>query len=161
MTPDQVPQLLRDLQVAAATAAAAPANAMTETMLRQVRVELNLTHHAPGMFWRATRGRPPAFASGHLVASLFNTRTYQPYRATSVAGDTAVYAAIQEFGGWTEPTRHKFMHWVNTGGAWYMRHVNIPEHPYFRPALEKIIADGSLQRSAIDAFKRQMPPWTR
>ncbi len=113
------------------------------------------------MFWRAPPGRPPAFASGHLVASMYRTTTFNPVRATSIAGDTAIYAAIQEFGGWTEPTRHKFMHWVNTGGSWFMKHVDIPEHPYFRPALRTIIADGSLQRSAIDAFKRRMPPFVR
>jgi phage gpG-like protein len=71
---------------------------------------------------------------------------------TAMVGVTAVYAAIQEFGGKTWPNHSKFMHWVNSGGSWYMKEVTIPPHPYFRPTVDRMVRNGDLTREAKSAF---------
>jgi phage gpG-like protein len=161
MTPEELPAFLRGLQGTVADAAAPAANSMAATVAWQARINLNLAAHAPGIFWKAPEGRPPARASGNLAASMITIPSYSRVRATSVVGNTAIYAAIQEFGGWTEPTRHKFMHWTNDQGRWYLPHVDIPEHSYIRVATERTILDGSLQRSAMSSFISHMSPVIR
>jgi hypothetical protein len=161
VTPDEVPAFLRTLQGAAMNAASPAANAMGERMEREVHFQLKLAAHPPGQFYRAPREASPAFASGHLDTSMFHTTAFSRVRATSVVGNTAIYAAVQEFGAIQWPSNHKFMHWRNTGGEFWMRRVTIPEHPYFKPALKRIISNGSLRESALDAFKRSMPPFIR
>ncbi|HEX4178489.1 MAG TPA: hypothetical protein VHY57_08630, partial [Rhizomicrobium sp.] len=81
-------------------------------------------------------------------------------RASALVGATAVYAGIQEFGGWTWGN-HGMMHWHNSAGEWFMRRVYVPEHPYMRPAAEGVIRDGSLQRSAILAFEKHVAMFLR
>ena len=44
------------------------------------------------------------------------------------------------------------MHWVNSGGSWYAKRVKIPPRPYLKPALDDCIANGSLVKSAMEAF---------
>lgn len=161
MDPDALPAFLETLQGQVATAASPAANAMAEVTEREVQLNLHRQSHAPGVFHRAIPGQPPARASGHLAQSMFIRSAIGNIRATAIMGNTAVYAGIQEFGGWTEPTRHLFMKWTNTGGTWYMPHVDIPEHPYIKPAVERTIADGSMQRSAISAFMARMSPLIR
>ena len=131
---------------------------MGQTMQAQVQRELKLTAHPPGIFWKAAPGRPPAYASGNLSRQTFATRASGEIRATSTVGNTAIYSALQEFGGATWPNRSAYMHWVNDRGAWFKKRVTVPEHPYFRPALDVVIADGSLQGSAMEAFEARMSP---
>ena len=63
-----------------------------------------------------------------------------------------IYAATQERGGIHQARHAKYMHWVNTGGAWFKKRVDIPARPYMEPALREVIEDGSLTASAIEAF---------
>jgi phage gpG-like protein len=158
VTPEENAAFLAAVRDLAASAAAPVATAMGKTMKDQVQRELKLTAHPPGVFWKAAEGRPPAFASGNLFAQTFYTPAAGEVRATSLVGNTAIYASIQEFGGSTWPSRSAYMHWVNSRGSWYKKLVTIPEHPYFRPALEKIISDGSLQAAAMEAFAEHMAP---
>ena len=158
MTPGELPGLFARISDLAASAAAPAATMMGRTMEGQVRRELSLVGHPPGIFWKAVEGRPPAFASGNLYSQMFATPAYGAVRATSTVGNTAVYSALQEFGGETWPNRSAYMHWVNDRGAWFMKRVTVPRHPYFEPALEKIIANGTLQGGAMEAFEARMSP---
>ena len=158
MTPGELPAFLAGVRDLAASAAAPAATMMGRTMEGQVRRELSLVGHPPGIFWKAVEGRPPAFASGGLYSQMFATSAYGSIRATSTVGNTSVYAGIQEFGGRTWPNRSAYMHWVNDRGAWYKKLVTIPEHPYFAPALRMIIANGTLQGGAMEAFEARMSP---
>ncbi len=144
-----LPDYLRSLRDAVAKAINPADGAMAEAFRdRVVNVTLRETVHAPGEFWKAAPHRPPAYASGGLARSVILTRDG---RKASV-GVYARYAALQEFGGVTWPSNHRYMHWVNTGGAWYKERVRVPEHPYFRPTLDAMVRDGMLSRSAADAF---------
>jgi phage gpG-like protein len=156
-----LPAYLETLQKAAASAAAPAANAMAHGVQdRIVNVTLRETAHPPYTFYRATRGRPPAYASGNLARSVVMTSAYGAIRATASVGSHLVYSAIQEWGGWTEPNNSPFMHWRNPR-PWWMKRVTIPEHPYFRPSVEACIRDGSLTRSAMDAFYARVSPLFR
>lgn len=150
---------LRTLQSVAAQAAAPAATAMGEKMQDEVRWELHLISHPPGMFWKATAGRPPAYASGALSRSVGVTPGSGLVRASALVGVYAVYARIQEEGGYTWPSRSRFMKWTNSRGTWYKKRVEIPAHPYFRPALERGVSSGSLSRAARDAFWSRLSPF--
>jgi len=166
---NDLPAYLESLKKAAATAAAPAANAMADAVRHQVQnVALKQVAHAPGMFWKAAPMRPPAYASGVLSRSVrmipasgslsFGTNTARGVASVSVG---AKYAAIQEFGGDTWPSRGRYMHWVNTGGEWYMTRVTIPPHPYFRPTVDRMIRNGDLSRAAYQAFWVRVLPFMR
>lgn len=162
MSPEENEQFLKGLAAQVASAAGPAVNAMAETFKRQVvNVELQEEFHPPGMFWRQVVGHPPAYASGALARSVrVNSAKSPGPQSEASVGAYARYAAIQEWGGETWGT-HGLMHWVNSGGSWYMPHVTIPQHPYFRPALKVVVNDGSLRRSAVEAFKARMSPYLR
>jgi phage gpG-like protein len=146
-----LPAYLRALQDAAAKAAAPAADAMAGTVRDRVaNVTLRQTAHPPGMFWKAARGRPPAYASGNLARSILTTPASGLVRATASAGAYAQYAAVQEWGG--HMRGRPLMHWVNSRGPWWMRSVTVPEHPFFEPTVSHLIATGELSRAARDAF---------
>ncbi len=162
MTPEGNTAFLAGLAGNVASAAGPVATAMADTFQRRVTtVELKQQFHPPRMFWRQAVGHPPAYASGALARSVKRGRTISKgTQAEASVGAYARYAAIQEFGGDTWGNKG-MMHWVNTGGSWYFRRVHVPEHPYFRPALEAVISNGSLQRSAVSAFMARMSPYVR
>ena len=81
------------------------------------------------------------------------------FTGTAVVYVGAKYAAIQEFGGKTWPTHHKYMHWVNSGGFWYKKEVTIPPHPYFRPTVDRMVRNGDLTREAKVAFWARVLPY--
>lgn len=148
-----LPNYLRSLQDGVAKAVIPAADKMAAGFRDRVSQDtLRRTEHAPGMFWRAVRGQPPAYASGRLARSFVTIPASTRIRATARVGNTAVYASIQEFGGATWPRTGEYMHWVNTRGPWWKRHVDIPEHPYFRPTVDEMIRDGSLRRLAASGF---------
>jgi phage gpG-like protein len=162
MTPEENVAFLGLLSGTVAGSASDIADGMAGVFQSRVQWEtLRETSHGVGEFWKATRDRPPAYASGNLARSIVRTAAFGGIRASATVGATAKYAAIQEYGGWTWPSNHKFMHWVNSGGSWFMKTVYIPEHPYMRPTVEAVIRDGSLQRAAIDAFMEHMFPLVR
>jgi hypothetical protein len=152
--------LLRGIMSAAAYAAPYEANVMAETFRRQVvDVTLRQSAHAPGEFYKQVEGQPPAYASGALANSVQRIPAFgRRVTATSYVAAYARYAALQEWGGDTWPNNHRFMHWVNTGGSWYMPIVTIPEHPFFQPSLKRIIANGDLQKNVMAAFMSRVGP---
>lgn len=154
-----LPEYLRLLQRAAGAAMQPVDDAMASAFAERVRNEtLRETSHAPGLFWRAQRGRPPAYAAGNLARSVRAQKAVQtgPAYAHASVGAWAIYAGVQEFGkkGIT-PVRSDYMHWVNSRGPWWKKRVTVPEHPYFRPTVEAMIRDGSFSRLASSSF------WTR
>lgn len=163
MTPEENEAFLRGLAGQAANAATPVANGLADVFRnRVVNIELKEEFHPPGMFWRQVVNHPPAYASGALARSVlpsYAKPTGTGYAESSV-GAYAKYAAIQEMGGETWGN-HGYMHWVNSGGPWWMKHVYVPQHPYFRPALQAVIRDGSLSRSAVSSFMAKMSPYVR
>jgi phage gpG-like protein len=161
VTPEENVALWESLLATVASSAPDIADGMAKTFQARIQnVTLRESAHAPGQFYRAPRGHPPAYASGTLARSIIRRPAFGGVRATGSVGATAVYAAIQEFGGYTWGN-HGLMHWRNSAGEWFMNDVYVPEHPYFRPTVEATIRDGSLQRSAIVAFEAHMSPLIR
>lgn len=150
-----LPAYLENLKDAAGRAMPEAAGRMAESFEKRMKDDtLMETVHSKGMFWRATAGRPPAYAGGGLRGSVYATpgSSYTSSRASASVGATAVYAALQEWGGRTWPNRGRYMKWTNTGGTWRKRIVTVPEHPYFRTTRDRMVADGSLTRAASYAF---------
>lgn len=157
MTPNEDLKYFKSLQTAVSRSPKSIAKTMADTFTKRVRNDtLKQSFHPPGAFYRAPIGRPPAYASGALSRSV--------RASAAVGGATFAYAnvnvysqygALQEWGGFTWGN-HGLMRWTNDAGKWFMNDVRIPEHPYMRPTLEAVIRDGSLQRSAIDSFLRNI-----
>lgn len=146
---------LKYLQRLVASAAPGEANAMAKTFQdRVVNVTLQERFHPPRIFYKAPPGRPPAYASGNLAASIRMTPAFTSVRASSSVYATAVYAALQEFGGQTWPSRYRFMHWRNNRGPWWKKRVTVPEHPYMRPTVDELARTGELTRAAMDSFMK-------
>ena len=159
MTPGELPGFFAGVKDLAASAAAPAATMMGRTMEGQTRRELSRhSHPGPGVFFKAVQGDTPAFVTGGLYSQMFYTPAHGAIRATSTVANSAVYAGIQEFGGRTWPNRSAYMKWKNDRGTWWKKLVNVPEHPYFVPALEVIIANGTLQGGAMEAFMARMSP---
>jgi phage gpG-like protein len=147
---------LKSLQGDAAKAAAPAATAMANGFQdRLSNVTLKKSGHAPYTFYRAVRGEPPAYATGRLARSFKVSPAHGDIRASASVGSNLRYAAIQEWGGWTEPRRALFMHWRNPR-AWYFKHVDIPAHPYMRPTVDDMFHDGTFSRLASKAFEQQI-----
>lgn len=119
------------------------------------RVTLRRTFSAPGQFGTpAPVGGPPAWRTGHLAESVTSWPGAQSgMRATWHAGPHTVYAAVQQFGRHIYARRFKYMHWTNDGGEWWKKHVYVPARPYADVALDEVVADGSLLRSAALTFR--------
>jgi hypothetical protein len=162
VTPEENVKYWETLLGTAAKAASDVSSAMAKTMQERVQnVELRKISHSPGMFWKAFPGQPPAYVTGNLARSIQHTVAL-PFGTVAISSvfTDSIYGGIQEFGGYTWGN-HGMMHWRNSRGSWWMKSVLVPEHPYFRPALEAITRDGSLQGSAISAFMKHMSPIIR
>jgi phage gpG-like protein len=157
MDPSELHEYLGAYRAAAAKTAPGVANAIADQMENAVQYVLHSHSHAPGLFYKAEAGDSPSYVTGRLAKSINHTPASGEIRATSTVYASAVYAGIQEFGGWTWGNRG-MMKWHNSGGRWFMNRVFVPEHPYFRPALERSIRDGSLSRAGVVSFARQMAP---
>jgi hypothetical protein len=140
--------------------AAAAANAMAEYLADRIAYDtLQRQRHAPGAYFKAAPGAPPASASGNLARSTYWTPSpaSRGLRASAYVGNSAKYANLLEFGGCVlRPTSGKVMHWSDSGGSWYHARLpasgNFPAHPFIQPTIAEAIADGSLRRVFIDAF---------
>jgi phage gpG-like protein len=155
-----LPAYLKALQDAAGAAAAPVADAMADRVQERVQGLLRQVTHPPYTFWKAVADRPPAYATGNLAKSIVTTPAFGAVRATASVGSHLRYSAIQEWGGWTEPNNGPYMHWRNPR-PWWKKRVTIPEHPYFRPAVEQCIRDGSLTRVSMDVFYDRVSPFFR
>lgn len=155
ITLEELPGVLKALRDKAATAAPPTVTAIAQTYQKHLqKVTLRRSFAAPGQFGTpAAPGQPPAWRTGELARSV----------TTSVAGGSGltasatvaphtVYAATQEHGGIHRPSHARYMHWVNSGGSWYLKRVDIPPRPYMQPALDDCLANGSLTRAAMETF---------
>ncbi len=156
MTPDELVRLLEDMRDRAA--AAAPAVALEMARVYSVhlsRVTLRRTVAARGQYGTpAPPGAPPAYRSGALAGSVWPWPG--PSSGTTgraFAGPHVIYGRTQEEGDIHTPTHFRYMHWVNAGGSWYKKRVEIPARPYMEPALAEVVGDGSLQRGAALTFR--------
>jgi hypothetical protein len=152
--PGDLPGALKSIQARAATAAPPVAMAMGRTYQDRVKSLLRLRSHPFGEFVGPAPGIPPAWMTGRLSMSV---RTFPGASSGLVASSfvrpNTVYAAVQEYGANIFARPGGYMHWRNTGGQWWKKHVYIRPHPYMRPALSDVVADGSLSRSAVLTFK--------
>lgn len=145
--------------------AAVAANAMAEYLAERIANDtLQRTTHAPGAYFKARPGAPPASASGNLAKSMYWTpaAASRGLRATAYVGNSAKYANLLEFGGCVlTPTSGKVMHWTDSGGSWYHARLpasgQFPAHPFIQPTVQEAIDDGSLRQVFIDAFRPYDP----
>jgi hypothetical protein len=163
MDPAGLVAMFEGLKADVSAAAVDAADAMGELYEdRLVNYTLKRAFHPPsrvakgevGFYYKAHEGAPPAYASGNLAKSIRRSavQAMGPGFAQSSVYATANYAALLEEGGYT--WGNPWMHWLNNHppGSWFMREVHIPKHPYMGPTTREVIVDGSLRRSAVDAF---------
>lgn len=88
-----------------------------------IRENLRLKSHSPGTVTPSAPGEPPALITGNLVRSVRHRRARQirAHVYEAATGPTAVYARVQEKGGWT--------------GAGHRTYL--PPRPYVRPAVHR------------------------
>lgn len=140
--------------------AQATATAMAEYITdRVVNITLRRTSHAPGEYYQARPGEPPAYASGHLAESIYFRPASEGLRTSALVqvDPDLPYGRILEFGCVVQPTTYSLMHWKDTGGSWYHPSLNVEAHPYLGPTTEEAIEDGSLEEIAIRAFRDYDP----
>ena len=158
MTFDEYIVWLEKVIARAELGAPAMANAMAEYIEDRVANDmLRRTVHAPGMYYKAKPGAPPATASGSLARGMFTTQASQGLRVTAYVGNSARHARLMEYGGCVlKPTSGKTMHWTDSEGSWYHPRLpanqDFPAHPFLQPTVQESIDDGSLTRVAIEAF---------
>jgi hypothetical protein len=156
---DAIAALQRRAAAARAEGGAAAADAMSAHFITHER-DVTLVQsgtHAAGEPGNAARGAPPAQVSGWLGESFRMVRaTPGSDTASSLAGPTAIYSRVQEQGAviTREPG---YMKWEDNydGAGWrvnYRHRVDVGPHPYMRPGVDQIIADGSLRDNAQEAF---------
>ena len=162
MTVDELLAELKEKRDRAAAAAPPVAMSMADTFKDHLRtVTLRRYIAAPGQFGTpAPIGGPPAWRSGALAASVTSwPGGSSGFRATASSGPHTIYAATQQYGQHIYARNFEYMHWRNTGGEWWKKHVYVPPRPYMQPAVADIIADGSLQRNAEAVFTAFMGPY--
>jgi hypothetical protein len=158
VTPEGNIAYLEDLYLLAEKGAAAAATRMAEYIAwRTSNVTLRRYLHAPGEWYGARPGEPPAFASGALAESIYYIPAHDGLRTSAIVTTDLEYSRILEFGCVITPKDHKFMHWVDSRGSWYHPFLEVPEHPYLSSTTEEAINDGSLQEEVIEEFRKYDP----
>jgi hypothetical protein len=147
--------VLEALRDRAATAAPPAVTAIGQTYQKHLqKVTLRRYFATPGQFGTSSPpGQPPAWRTGAMARSV--TTVVGPssgMTATASVGPHVIYARTQNEGGIHRPSRARYMHWINSGGSWYLKRVNIPARPFMEPALRECIENGSLTKAAAEAF---------
>jgi hypothetical protein len=165
VTPRENLEQWRRIEQQARLGAKAAAEAMARYIAeRTANDTLTRTSHAPGDYYKAPAGAPPAYASGALARGMYWRRALgSDTQATAWAGNNARHAKLHEFGCEpVTPTRMKVMHWVDSEGSWYHARLpaggdEFPAHPFLDPTTDEAIDDGELQRVAVEAFREYDP----
>lgn len=168
MTPEELVDAFQRYRDRAAEAMPEVAMAMADTYKDHLtRVTLRRTYASPfpgppgkGQYGTpAPEGGPPAYRFGNLARSVISwPGGSSGFSATAHVAPTVIYAGVQEYGA--EIGAHRlYMRWFNSRGWWYKRHVSIPPRPYLGPALDDVMADGSLERSAALEFALVTAGW--
>lgn len=163
MTVDELPAVLAIFRDRAATAAGPAAKAMADTYKSHLtRVTLQRYHSVPGQYGTESPAfeGPVASRTGRLAGSVtsWQGRSGPGYGSASVAPHT-IYAVTQEWGETHYNRTRHYMHWINSGGEWWKKRVDIPPRPYMRTATRETVADGSLTRSAALMFRSLVGPY--
>lgn len=175
----EVPAIFEGLAARAERAAAPVALNMAETFADHVR-NVTLRRFGAHSRWSKTPSPPdgpaPAMVSGHLADSMVAfPGASSGGVASAVAANSAIYAAVQNFGRDIEVKSRRFLMWKtdyitpNTNLAKSLRErdagsledglflnfakmVHIPERNFFEAGLEEILASGELERNKIAVF---------
>lgn len=99
---------------------------------------LSLRPHPKGTPTPSSPGTPPGLISGHLMRSVHVDGPWQVSmtRVEGSVGPTAVYARIQELGGWSGP-RHR---------------TYLPPRPYFDPTVRAM--EPQIRQNYVDRWAR-------
>lgn len=140
---------------AARVVAAAMANHVAERVKNET---LRRRKTAPGTYYKAKPGDPPAYGTGKLADSIYTT----PVSGGDLVASAEVRssdkrAALFEFGGCVLTERSApVMTWKDSRGWWSHHRLPLsgtwPEHPFLEPTVQEVVDDGSLLRVAIEAF---------
>jgi hypothetical protein len=137
----------------------AMADAMAEYLARRISQDtLRRRRHAPGQYYKAKPGDPPASATGKLADSMTWEPVSRGLRASAIVTSDDKRAGLFEFGGCVLTERSApVMKWKDSGGWWSHHRLPLsgtwPEHPFVGPTVQEAIDDGSLTRVAVEAFK--------
>jgi hypothetical protein len=138
---DQLSAALDRMAMRVRSATRAGAKEGIRLVQRRAFVQLSRYSHPPNTPTPSPPGEPPARISGHLRGGLSPTGPYPTGAGfAGKLGPTAVYARIQELGG-------------QTGRG---HSVTLPPRPYMQPTHRQVIADGSLRRAFVGAWRRAL-----
>lgn len=138
---DQVAAALDRIALRVRTATRSAVKDATRLVQRRATVQLSRYSHPRGTPTPSPPGQPPARISGYLRGSLSPTGPYPTGGGFGgKLGPTAVYSRIQELGG----------------QAGRNHSVTLPPRPYMRPTQASVIADGSLRRIFVGAWRRAL-----
>ena len=156
MTPDELPGFLAGIRDRAMATPGPCAKAMADTYKTHLtRVTLQRYHSAPGQFGTPSPAEegPVASRTGRLAASVTSWGGGSDGGVgTAFVAPHTIYAVTQEWGEIHYRRTREYMHWINSGGEWWKKRVDIPQRPYMRTARDETIADGSLTRAAMGKF---------
>ena len=182
MTPDELIDKLQRYRDMAVAAMPEVAMAMADEYKDHLtHVTLRQRYAAPDQFGTPSPpGSPVAWRTGKLAESVTSwPGASSGMSATAHVAPHTIYAGVQEYGREIFAKRFEYMHWVNgpgdfwqaraagghsyswhpTGGSWYAKRVFVPPRPYLQPALEDVVADGSLLRAASLRFRLATVGW--
>lgn len=132
---------LDQLALRARTATRSAVKDANRHVKRRAWAQLSRYSHLPNTPTPSPPGEPPARVTGRLVGSLSPTGPYPTAGGFGgTVGPTTVYSRIQELGG-------------QTGRG---HSVTLPPRPYMRPTRSSVIADGSLRRIFVGAWRRAL-----
>jgi hypothetical protein len=158
VTPWEMVDLFIDAWQLGQKAPKAAADAMAEEIVwRTKEITLRQTMHPPGAWHNQQAGQPPAYASGNLARSMFYMPASQGIRTSALVGNKAPYSRILEYGCAVHIVYKKWLSWTDSGGTWYHKVLEIPEHPFLGPTVDDAIDDGSLLEAAIRGFAEYDP----
>ncbi|WP_443057318.1 hypothetical protein [Streptomyces sp. IBSBF 2950] len=138
---DEFAAAIDRLAVRAHTATRSAARQAMRLVQRRAWANLSRYSHPPNTPTPSPPGQPPARITGHLRGSVSPTGPYPTAGGFGgKVGPTAVYSRIQELGGQTGRNHS----------------VTLPLRPYMRPTRASVIADGSLRRTFVGAWRRAL-----
>ena len=162
MTPAELPAYLEGIKTRVEASAVPVADAIAESYKNHL---VGYTLHESGSHPPVTRtpappGRPPAFMTGGLAASVTKTPAVGGGGvAWSYVAPHTIYAGTQEYGG-IHVGKPLMWLWVRYIGpaevkrrGWRRHTVDIPARPYMSTAVAETVADGSLTRAAMETFE--------
>lgn len=162
MTPAELPAYLQAIRDRAAAAMVPVADAMGDSYKEHLT---GFTLHESGAHPPVTQtpaapGRPPAFMTGGLAASVVKSPAAGgPGYGECTVVPLAVYAGTQEYGG-VHAGKPFMALWIRYIGyaevkrrKWLRRTVSIPARPFMSVAVAETVANGDLQRAAMEAFE--------